>query len=256
MVWFDDLSTCNYWRGDGSSNLIAVGWLSQKKPYAKGAVSREIQDKLWEFLRGRPWGEPRVLQYRGCHLCDLCENEKDEHYYSVKSPKGEEISIGIYNLIVPDRLNQRLFVSPSTIIHYIVDHNYCPPKEFQEAVQNCPNNDLPEFFEGLEELIPKEECWQEHFYESYGAALAASNGLSSKRELSLAFQHAYENKSMNALGSIGKSMNDFSKDAQALIHLISKNESVKQRAFTQWLETIQRTIETAKSLCERPEMEY
>ncbi len=32
----------------------------------------------------------------------------------------------------------KIFACPDLILHYIVDHNYLPPEEFIEAVENGP----------------------------------------------------------------------------------------------------------------------
>jgi hypothetical protein len=39
-------------------------------------------------------------------------------------------------LFVP--FGKTIFVSPNNIAHYIDAHGYCPPKEFQRAVMECP----------------------------------------------------------------------------------------------------------------------
>ena len=46
------------------------------------------------------------------------------------------VTLGAANLFVPaDRF---LYVAPSLILHYVDSHAYAPPKEFQDAVLECP----------------------------------------------------------------------------------------------------------------------
>jgi hypothetical protein len=62
--------------------------------------------------------ELRNLFNEGClgeHECEICHNHTD---------RGEI-------LIIDD---DKMYVAPQMILHYIKDHSYRPPKEFMDAV--------------------------------------------------------------------------------------------------------------------------
>jgi hypothetical protein len=83
-----------------------------------GEVSAEVYMKLEELLVD-PW-QPAVSA--GLHPCDLC----------VYRPEKQ----GTKNLFVPG--DQRVYVAPELILHYVNAHGYRPPQEFCEAAIACP----------------------------------------------------------------------------------------------------------------------
>jgi hypothetical protein len=45
-------------------------------------------------------------------------------------------TVGFKNVFVPG--NDKIYVAPELILHYIDQHGYSPPAEFQQAVLDCP----------------------------------------------------------------------------------------------------------------------
>jgi len=54
---------------------------------------------------------------------------------------------GVYNLFVPGR--GCVYVAPELILHYIVAHEYFPPKVFQAAVLSCPKMRSIAYFKAI-----------------------------------------------------------------------------------------------------------
>jgi hypothetical protein len=116
-MWYEDLSECDYFGKNFSKILMPVGWLENEKPFATGKVSKDFYEKLCEFNK-KPWGFSQFLGYHECNLCQF------------------EGKLGIKNIFVPH--NNKIYVCPELITHYINDHLYLPPNEFIEAVLDCP----------------------------------------------------------------------------------------------------------------------
>ena len=45
-------------------------------------------------------------------------------------------AVGFKNVFVP--ADAKIYVAPELILHYIDQHGYAPPSEFQQAVLDCP----------------------------------------------------------------------------------------------------------------------
>lgn len=132
MPYYEDLTKCDYFKS--WPNLVAVGWLSSSHQYAKGSVRKEFLSKLIQ-LQAKAVQDLFNYVMFGFHICDLCSVDRVSEFQVVEGNK--RISIGRKNLFVPAS-DDRVFVSPSTMIHYIIEHGYCPPLEYQEAVMRCP----------------------------------------------------------------------------------------------------------------------
>ena len=123
MTHYQDLEPWERW------GLLAVGWLEVDHPYPQGPVEEAFFTRLIELLV-KPW-DPFVSA--GFHRCSLCRFSG--------GPGGmrfheRSIEMGQKNLFVP--WNGKVFIAPSLIAHSIDSHHYCPPKEFQQAVLECP----------------------------------------------------------------------------------------------------------------------
>ena len=91
--------------------LVKIGWLSKDEPYTQGECPKEFMDKLKKIkLSGLT---------KGHHYCPFCNNFTGQ---------GE-----FYIPILPAS-NRKGYSAPHMIIHYIEEHNYCPPQEFMDAV--------------------------------------------------------------------------------------------------------------------------
>ena len=146
MTYYADLSPWDYLRGRIDGPLVSVGWLENGRPVSTGHVSGQFVDRLFELLRD-PWQAGIALA--GWHSCDFCFRGEGPPPRPVKrGPKW--VRVGIENLFVPGR--GKIYVAPSMILHYVDEHRYAPPSEFQQAVLDCPAMGSPDYLETLTEL--------------------------------------------------------------------------------------------------------
>lgn len=126
-MWFEDLTQCNYFANFFPS--MAVGWLKNGKPYTTGETSKEIVEKIYEF------NKTSGMYYRFCgyHVCDFCD------YVNIE--------LGATTILIV--YEDKVYACPALIIHYIEAHQYCPPNEFIQAVQNYDHEKALEYFEKI-----------------------------------------------------------------------------------------------------------
>ncbi len=113
--------------------LLAVGWLGKEVP-TTGVLPSECIEGLWEAF------EARLVVHDGTagwHNCELCEGE-DEWYPDGKvGPvvewRGERHRVRGYGHFLV-RWEDRVYIAPVLILHYILDHDYRPPEIFCTAV--------------------------------------------------------------------------------------------------------------------------
>jgi len=135
VTFYEDLASCDYF-GAWESSLVAIGWLEANQPIVTGEVSQAFLLKLVELCQ-----KPVQRRFIGCmmglHRCGICAAKG---IYTERSLVviGKRLEVGQTNLFVPAKDDARVFVAPSLIVHYITEHQYCPPVEFQEAVLACP----------------------------------------------------------------------------------------------------------------------
>jgi len=123
MAYFPDLSPYEY--SSGRPGLINVGWLCRSKPFPKGAVGPRILAKIGELC-----ASPSHLT-RGFHLCPWCETEAEEDYRG----DGQFLHLGNGEIHVSAGGIYWAYAAPTLIYHYILVHQYLPPREFLDAVQ-------------------------------------------------------------------------------------------------------------------------
>jgi hypothetical protein len=128
MTYIEDLAPCRYFGEILGARLLAVGWLEPGFDYPRGDPGQEVYEKLKRLLR-EAW---QPFTFHGFHVCGLCTHD------------GYRSS---GNLFVPSR--GVTYASPGGIIHYIEAHEYCPPREYCDAVIACPGIGSPEYFESL-----------------------------------------------------------------------------------------------------------
>ena len=126
--------------------LLAVGWLGNRVP-ARGPVPDEFLDRLFdahefEALKSRN-GVPewrKVFELRkiipdgtaGSHACEVCTVPRDPAAPQVRWRSREAKVPGHSHHLV--RLGDVVFMCPTLILHYVVDHAYQPPSPFVRAV--------------------------------------------------------------------------------------------------------------------------
>lgn len=130
MVWFADLSPCDYFGFEDDSRFRAVGWLERGRDFTVGKVDERCVGRLAELL-AEPW---QPVHFLGFHQCDLCEVEQPPEAFRL----GRwTVSLGATNLFLPAP-GIGILVAPSMVVHYICDHGYRPPDVFLRAVMDCP----------------------------------------------------------------------------------------------------------------------
>jgi hypothetical protein len=123
-MWIEDLSPL-----EGSERMVTVGWLGRGHTYPVGEVPIAVYKKLAALLAvpGQPAASGAIQP------CELCVYEAER--------------AGTMNLFVPGE--QRVYVAPELILHYLNAHRYQPPEEFCAAVMACPRMGTPEYRQAL-----------------------------------------------------------------------------------------------------------
>jgi hypothetical protein len=125
MTHYADCAPCDYF---GPPALIAVGWLDPAFPYERG----DVEDRLVGTLVAMALAPLPVATTAGVHRCGFCRLSGGCGFrYG-----GRSVPVGASNIFVP--ADDRLFVAPSMILHYMDAHEYAPPEAFQRAVLACP----------------------------------------------------------------------------------------------------------------------
>lgn len=140
MTYYPDLTPCTYFDRNcditaewWASHLIAVGWLdlTQSKPHSDVPEPDAVLDQLFRLLAD-PW---QPIAYLGYHACTFCSDAPAKTATEV-AYKGQTHAVGASNIFVPG--SGKVFVAPSLIAHYVLDHAYRLPNEFRTALQSCP----------------------------------------------------------------------------------------------------------------------
>ena len=134
MTWFADLSECNYFGPGCAKHLRAVGWLEQGRPFPTGSVDGAVLAKLSTLINSQPW---QPVRFRGWHTCDLCP------IANTRFGDGKSYR----NLFLPGQ--GTIYVCPEGILHYIHEHGYAPPPQFNRAVVECPPMGSEAYFVSL-----------------------------------------------------------------------------------------------------------
>src|SRR5690349_9418782 len=167
MTYFADLSRCEYYdrRREKPPDLIAVGWLSSEVPYDRGPVDPEFVERLFDLIH-TIWDPVR---FRGYHTCEFC----GRGLVCMSSVDGRTVEVGATNLFIPAIDSERMFVAPSHILHYVVDHEYRPPSSFQAAIMACPPTDSVKYFQLVGPRLPTDSAWQRGYFGRVNALEAA-----------------------------------------------------------------------------------
>lgn len=129
MAYYPDLSICKYIALESEPNCLAVGWLDPFHDFNQDDVTPEFFDRLCQLLV-RPWNYVRSFGVHECRFCRFSGGGSVRYKnYSIQA-HGNEL------LFVPS--GEIIYISPSSIAHYIDAHGYCPPLEYQRAVMECP----------------------------------------------------------------------------------------------------------------------
>jgi hypothetical protein len=125
VAYFSDLSEYSY--SANNEPMLNVGWLGREMAFETGNIDAEIWDELVRLA-----SDPVNLM-RGLHDCELCDVESPVRVQSDYSPKGFA-SLGTGEIRVKGE-NDRWYVAPTLLLHYIQSHHYLPPEGFIQAVR-------------------------------------------------------------------------------------------------------------------------
>lgn len=98
-------------------NAQNIGWMNKANDYSKGNVSSEFIENLLLYVKN-PFNEIRMVP--------------------IKSNSTDFTALGSFEIRVITKDGKQKFAAPSMILHYVIEHNYCPPEEFMSAVINGP----------------------------------------------------------------------------------------------------------------------
>lgn len=103
--------------------LFAVGWI-EDAGFTTGAVPDECIEALFAAYPSKIISDGT----RGTHSCTLCDEESPE----VKWKDKTVAVIGYGQYFV--QVEKAVYMAPAPLLHYILDHHYCPPQVFIDAV--------------------------------------------------------------------------------------------------------------------------
>ena len=143
MATFPDLSEYTYFAWGTQADpdaqeqrMLNVGWLGRDLPFERGAPQSAVVEALIVLADA-----PRNLM-RGYHYCEFCDAESPIRV-AAPVPRGY-VNLGNGEIHVQGG-DGLFYAAPTLIVHYIVEHEYRPPEEFQaaaiEAAKSLPLED-------------------------------------------------------------------------------------------------------------------
>jgi len=121
MSYFEDLTTYEY-SGKPNTSVLNVGWLGEGHPFDAAETADAFRTALKELCDTR-W----MNKCRGHHVCEFCPGTSWGDPYFHEMGNGE---------IRVRSASGTWYVAPRLVFHYVAEHNYCPPKDFIDAVMN------------------------------------------------------------------------------------------------------------------------
>ncbi|MCH0561409.1 hypothetical protein [Streptomyces sp. MUM 16J] len=122
MTYYPDMSPYSY--DETCRDMLNVGWLASNHGYTKGLVDDRVVEAL------KILGIAYENQMRGIHHCEFCDAGRP---FYLAGPDGEtKVLLGSAEIraVGGDGI---CYAAPNLILHYIVEHQYCPPEEFCQA---------------------------------------------------------------------------------------------------------------------------
>ena len=104
--------------------IYSWGWIGDSVPltlyYITPDIRKALVDQFKQFVDPKSPNYKYVMQhYMGHHTCQICE--KQDYYWNG--------SIRILN-------EDRIYVCPAGVSHYIEEHRYTPPRQVLKAIKN------------------------------------------------------------------------------------------------------------------------
>ncbi|WP_052867924.1 DUF7919 family protein [Streptomyces niger] len=122
MTYYPDLSRYSY--DQSSRDMLNVGWLSAEHRYRKGLVDERVVEALSILCASYE------NQMRGVHHCEFCDADRP---FVFGGPAGDtKVLLGSAEIRVEGE-SGTCYAAPNLVLHYITEHQYCPPEEFCQA---------------------------------------------------------------------------------------------------------------------------
>ena len=132
-MYFEDLTSYSYIEIHNGLYIFNIGWLDAKHTFPTGVVSENILNEILKLCL------QSVIRTRGFHDCDICPEPASSDpripmgAFPVMTEQGEFL-LGLAEIRIQGK-EGKIYAAPNLIYHYIKDHNYLPPKEFLDAVE-------------------------------------------------------------------------------------------------------------------------
>ncbi|GGY97634.1 DUF7919 family protein [Streptomyces poonensis] len=122
MTHYPDLTRYSYDESD--QEMLNVGWLAPDHSYCTGVVDERVVTAL------KVLSASYDNQMRGVHHCEFCDTDRP---VVLGGPAMDtEVWLGSAEIRVRGA-DGTLYAAPNLVIHYITQHQYCPPEEFCRA---------------------------------------------------------------------------------------------------------------------------
>ncbi|MBW6292603.1 hypothetical protein KZ863_26470, partial [Pseudomonas aeruginosa] len=102
-----------------------IGWLGRGQQYSRGRVSSGLLDKLKLIIMSEGAVDFHVNRVMSAHECVVA---------GCRDLFVGDVGLGFSEIWIPGVEKGAYFASPSLILHYIEEHDYCPPQMYSEAV--------------------------------------------------------------------------------------------------------------------------
>ena len=153
MTYIPDLDICTYGKhGEYQSpyqqrypGCIAIGWLEKGHTYnQEGNLLKGFVESLRKFIKHNPTTDMVWLGYHDCDICPKEKNDtqplsrqewankyKDGKEWPSKTEKKEKDKKEPRHINLVIHGDNKIYAAPELLLHYIIDHEYIPPEEFQ-----------------------------------------------------------------------------------------------------------------------------
>ncbi|MCA9696178.1 MAG: hypothetical protein KC431_01550 [Myxococcales bacterium] len=121
------MTAYSYTNMSSRASLLNVGWLDSKTPFPIGEVPPEFIERV-ETVTLTTYNAMRGIQ--GCFMCE------GEHIHEII--RGERVLLGMSEVWFPSPGDEFIYIAPSLFLHYIISHNYLPPRGMVRDVVALP----------------------------------------------------------------------------------------------------------------------
>lgn len=118
---YPDFSKYSWCLGLSGEKIVNIGWLSESSSYNKGRLDSDSYNIIHRLCL-----KPSIV-FRHFEYCQICNSGK---IFEIQNNSKVYFGNGEVRVFFRDTI----FASPSLISHYIKVHNYLPPLEYIEAV--------------------------------------------------------------------------------------------------------------------------